>query len=372
MKIKPFKLERFFAEHEFTAPFNMCASDCEPLTMAELLDMADKASLKLWANLGLGYTEPQGHRLLREEISRLYKNISPEQVLVTAPEEGILVAMTTILERGDHVIVTYPAYQSLFEIARFLGREVSEWLPREHKGWSFDINDLVSLINPRTKLIIINFPHNPTGATITRSDLAKIAEIAGRKDIVLFSDEMYRFLEYDERDRLPAACDMSRTAVSLSGLSKSFALAGLRIGWLATQDGGLFKGFAGYKDYTTICSSAPSELLAIMALRARDRILKRNLELVGANLERLDGFFAEHPDLFDWRRPKGGTVGFPRLQGETKSSQFCADVREKKGVLLLPAEAYGFEGNNFRVGFGRRNMPEAMEKLRAYVNQYMR
>jgi aspartate/methionine/tyrosine aminotransferase len=370
MKIRPFKLERFFAEHEFSAPFNMCASDCEPLTMAELLAMSDESSRRLWADLGLGYTESQGHPLLRREISGLYKGISPDQVLVVTPEEGILVAMTTILERGDHVIVTSPAYQSLHEIGRFLGREISEWIPRQRTGWSFDIEDLIGLINPRTRLIIINFPHNPTGATISRTDLARITEIAERKEITVFSDEMYRFLEYDEENRLPAACDMSRTAVSLSGLSKSFALAGLRIGWLATRDGDLFKGFAGYKDYTTICSSAPSEILAIMALRARDRILKRNLELIGTNLELLDGFFAEYPDLFDWRRPKGGTVGFPRLQGEIRAADFCADVLEKTGVLLLPAETYGYEGNNFRVGFGRRSMSEALEKLRTYVGQF--
>jgi aspartate/methionine/tyrosine aminotransferase len=372
MKIKPFKLERFFAEHEFSAPINMCASDCEPLAMSELLAMADEKTRTLWADLGLGYTESQGHRLLREEISRLYKSISPDQALVVTPEEGILVAMTTILERGDHVIVTYPAYQSLYEIAAFFGREVSEWLPREHKGWAFDINDLASLINPRTKLIVINFPHNPTGATISRTDLAKITEIAERKDIVLFSDEMYRFLEYDERDRLPSACDMSRKAISLSGLSKGFALAGLRIGWLTTQNADLFKGFASYKDYTTICSSAPSEILAIMALRAKDRILKRNLDLIGENLKRLDSFFADYADLFEWKRPKAGTIGFPRLEGEIKSADFCADLLDKKGVLLLPADRYGYEGNHFRIGFGRRTLPEALEKLRDYVDRFIR
>ncbi len=372
MKIKPFKLERFFAEHEFSAPLNMCASDCEALAMNELLDMADGGARKMWEDLALGYTEAQGHRLLREEISRFYKNITPEDVLVVTPEEGILIAMTVILERGDHVIATYPGYQSLFEIARFLGREVSEWIPREHKGWAFDLNDLVSLINPRTRLIVINFPHNPTGSTISRTDLAKITEIAERKDIIVFSDEMYRHLEYDERDRLPSACDMSRTAVSLSGLSKSFALAGLRIGWLTTKNADLFKSFAGYKDYTTICSSAPSEILAIIALRAKDQIIKRNLDLIRRNLTLLDGFFTEHAERFEWRRPKGGTVGFPRLKGEIKSADFCADLLAKKGVLLLPAAQYGYEGNHFRIGFGRRNFPEALEKLKSYVDQFMR
>jgi len=367
MRIQPFKLERYFAAHEFSAPFNMCASDCEPLSLNEVLSLADEITRKSWTDLRLGYTESQGHRLLREEISRLYKSIAPENILVVTPEEGILIAMTTILERGDHVIATYPGYQSLYEIAASLGREVSQWVPREHKGWAFDINDLMSLINVRTKLIVINFPHNPTGAMISKAELATITELAERKGIIVFADEMYRLLEHEDSTRLPAACDMSRTAVSLSGMSKSFALAGLRIGWLATQNADLFKACATYKDYTTICSSAPSEILAIAALKAKDRILKRNLKLIGDNLNLLDAFFAEYDHVFKWNRPKAGPIGFPRLLAGTKAADFCADLLAKKGVLLLPADQFGWEGNNFRISFGRKNMSEALNKLRDYV-----
>ena len=370
MKIQPFKLERYFAAHEFSAPYLMCASNCESLSLSELLSLADEDSRNMWNDLKLGYTESQGHHVLRKEISRLYKNIKPNEVLVLTPEEGIYIAMTTLLKKGDHVVVTYPGYQSLYEIANSLGCEVSKWTPKEETGWSFEIDDLRALIRNKTRLIVINFPHNPTGATISRADFKKITGIAERKGIVLFSDEMYRFLEYGEADRLPSASDLSATAVSLFGMSKSFSLAGLRIGWLTTKNSVMFKDFASTKDYTTICSSAPSEILAIMALRAKERILKRNLDLIGKNLKSLDAFFVEYARLFEWHKPKAGPIGFPRLKSNTNVAAFCADLLKKKGVLLLPADQYGYMGNNFRVGFARRNMPEALERLREYVGKF--
>lgn len=170
MKIQPFKLERYFAEHEFSAPYLMCASDCEALSMDELLGIADEDSLKMWKDLRLGYTESQGSHVLREEISWLYEKIKPEEILILTPEEGIYIAMTTILKKGDHVVATFPGYQSLYEIADSLGCEVSKWMPKEEKGWAFEIDDLRDLVRDKTKLIVVNFPHNPTGATLTRAD----------------------------------------------------------------------------------------------------------------------------------------------------------------------------------------------------------
>ena len=369
MKIQPFKLERYFAAHEFSAPYLMCASDCEALSLSELLAVADEDSWKMWLGLKLGYTESQGHHALRAEIARLYESVKPDEVLTVTPEEGIYIAMTSLLKKGDHVVVTFPGYQSLYEIAISLGCEVSKWTPREENGcgWTFKIDDLGELIKEKTKLIVVNFPHNPTGATISRADFEAIAAIVEERGIVLFSDEMYRYLEHDAAVRLPSACDLSDRAVSLSGMSKSFALAGLRIGWLTTKNAALFGELASFKDYTTICGSAPSEILAIMALRAKSWILKRNLDLIESNLKLLDAFFEERADLFEWHRPKAGPIAFPRLKSRTKVAAFCADLLTKKGVLLLPADQYGFEGNYFRVGFARRNMPQALEKFREYL-----
>ncbi|MFO7890104.1 MAG: aminotransferase class I/II-fold pyridoxal phosphate-dependent enzyme [bacterium] len=371
MKIQPFKLERFFARFEFTVPFLLCCSDCEAISQKELLQLADEDSLEMWNDLKLGYTESLGHPVLREEITSLYKTVSPENVLVVIPEEGIYITMNTVLREGDHVITTFPGYQSLYEIAYSLNCEVSRWCPEEKDGkWLFNLNSLRSLIKDNTRLVVINFPHNPTGAILESHELESLANLLREKSIILFSDEMYRFLEYDNEDRLVSACDMYDNAVSLFGMSKSFALAGLRIGWLTTKNTDLYQQCALYKDYTTICSSAPSEILAIMALRVREKILERNLNIIKNNLRLLDNFFKEYSEIFSWNRPKAGPIAFPKLNAEVNIEDFCLDLIEKKGVLLLPSNLYDYEGNNFRIGFARKNMPQALNKLKEYIREY--
>jgi len=371
MKIQPFKLERFFAEYEFTVPFLLCCSDCEALSQSELLHIADQDSMSMWNNLQLGYTESLGHPVLRKEISALYKTLSPENVLVVTPEEGIFIAMNTILREGDHVVTTFPGYQSLYEIAHSLNCKVSRWCPEDKGGrWVFDIDRLQSLIRENTRLVVINFPHNPTGATLDPQQFSDLIDLVRKKSKILFSDEMYRFLEYDTEERLMSACDMYDNAVSLFGMSKSFALAGLRIGWLSTRNSDLYQQCALYKDYTTICSSAPSEILAIMALRVREKILERNLKIIKNNLRLLDDFFREYSEIFFWNRPKAGPIAFPRLNSTIDVKDFCLDLIEKKGVLLLPSNLYDYEGNNFRIGFARKNMPQALDKLKEYIQEY--
>jgi len=366
VKIHPFKLERYFAQHEFTVPYLFSSSDCEALTLQELLSLADAESFSLWEKLRLGYTESLGHPLLRAEIAKLYAHIKAEEVLVVAPEEGIFITMNVLLEAGDHVIATFPGYQSLYEVAQAIGCQVTRWLPEEKEGWKFDVDWLRHQIRENTRLIVVNFPHNPTGALPRRRDLAEIIRIASERGLYLFSDEMYRLLEYDVTDRLDSASDLYEYAISLAGMSKAFALAGLRIGWLTTRDEKLFQTLATFKDYTTICSSAPSEILAIMALRAKERIVARNLAIIRDNLALLDPFFARHTALFSWVKPKAGTIAFPQLLSG-RAAEFCAGLREKQGVLLLPGDVYEDEGNHFRIGFGRRNMPQALSRLEEYV-----
>lgn len=369
MKIKPFELERYFAKYEFSAPYLLSASDCEPLTLKELLKLGDEESLGLWENLWLGYTESQGLTLLRKEIAELYQNISKDEVLVLTPEEGIFIMMNVLLEKGDHVITTFPGYQSLYELAESIGCEVTKWSPNKDANWKFDIGDLKKSIKPSTKLIVINFPHNPTGATIGIEDLNEIVKIAKARYITIFSDEMYRLLDYKESDRLPSVSDLYENAISLFGVSKTFALAGLRIGWLTTKNKEIYRKLADFKDYTTICSSAPSEILALMALRARDKIVARNMKIIETNLTILNDFFAEHRSLFKWVKPKAGTIGFPELITGQNVTDFCQNLVDNKGVMLLPAKVYDYEENNFRVGFGRKNMPEALNKLKEYLDE---
>jgi aspartate/methionine/tyrosine aminotransferase len=370
MKIDTFKLERYFAKYEFSAPYLLSSSDCEPYSLQELLDMADDDSLRLWKNLKLGYTDSRGNPILREEIAKLYESINPDDILVMAPEEGIFIAMNVLLNSGDHIIATFPGYQSLYEIANSIGCNVTKWLPENKDGWCFSTKRLKELLTENTRLIVINFPHNPTGATIKLEELQEIIDIARSRNILIFSDEMYRFLELDNTLQNPSVCDLYENSLTLFGMSKSFALAGLRIGWLVSKNPELFDKLSAFKDYTTICNSGPSEILSIIALRAKDVILTRNRNIISDNLNLLDSFFNQYSNLFKWHRPNAGTIAFPGLNENFDVNEFCLNLVNDLGVMLLPAGVYDFEGNNFRIGFGRKNMAEALLKLQEYLEKH--
>jgi aspartate/methionine/tyrosine aminotransferase len=367
MRINTFRLERYFAAREFGASYTLSSSDCEPLSQAELLAMADDESRELWEGLGLGYTETPGALFLRSEIAGLYDRIDPGDVLVTAPVEGIFIAMNSILDRGDHVICTFPAYQALYEVALAIGCEVERWAADEEHGWRFDPAWLAEHVRPETRLIAVNFPHNPTGYLPGLEDFERMIDTARGCGAHLFSDEIYRCLELQPEMRLPPACDLYDRAVSLGGMSKSFGMAGVRIGWLATRDHALLERMIGFKDYTTICSSAPSEVLATIALRCSDSIIARNLTLIRYNLGLLDRFFDRYRGIFAWKRPCAGTVAFPRMLAAGDADGFCDDVLDGAGVMLLPASAFEHGDRHFRVGFGRRNMPEALDAFEGYI-----
>ena len=374
MRIAEFALERFFARWEFAVEYLLCASDVQGYPMHELLALADDESRALWDGLALGYAESTGHPLLRREIAAMYPGLVPDDVLVFAgAEEGIFCLVNVLLGPGDHAIVTWPGYQSLYEVARASGADVTLHELREDAGWELDLDLLRSQVTPSTKLIVVNAPHNPTGMLPDRATFDGLVAIAEEAGAHLFMDEVYRFLEFDEADRLPTGAEAMVRGVSLGVMSKSFAMAGLRIGWLATRDRDLLARCMSFKDYTTICASAPSEILALIGLRARDTVLERSRGIVGANLERLDTFFEAWPDRFSWVRPRAGSVGFPRLTVPGVSiDDWAANLVETAGVLLLPGTQFGYGGNHFRLGFGRTDLPEALERLEAYAARTLR
>jgi aspartate/methionine/tyrosine aminotransferase len=368
MRLPDFKLERFFAQWEFEVPFILCASDVETLPLRELLDLADDETRGLWEDLSLGYTESTGHPILRLAISELYEEVTPEDVLVfSGAEEAIFVVLNSLVGTGDHVIVHWPGYQSLHEVADASGAEVSLLRVDHEDAWTFDVDDVLGLIRPNTKLIAINLPHNPTGALIDRDVFIRLLDSAKERGIIVFSDEVYRLLEFDADRRLPAAADVDGDAVSLGVMSKSFGLAGLRIGWIATRNRDVLGRAAALKDYTTICNSAPSEVLAIMALRARDAILERNRAIVDANLRQLDDFFDRHDDKLEWVRPQAGSIAFPRLIDGRPMDRFAQELAAREGVLLLPGSIFDYPGNHFRLGFGRSDLPEALDRFERFL-----
>ena len=369
MRIADFALERYFARWEFAVEYLLCASDVEAYPMADLLRLADPEARRLWDDLRLGYTESTGHPLLRAEIAGLYDRVEPDDVLVFAgAEEAIFCLMSTMLGPGDHAVVTWPGYQSLYEVGRAGGADITLHELHEADRCALDEERLIASLTPATKLVVVNAPHNPTGMLPTRAEWARLTDALSDRGIHLLADEVYRELEVDENDRLVAGADAYPRGISLGVMSKSYAMAGLRIGWLATRDRELLDRCARFKDYTTICSAAPSEILALIGLRARDRVLARSLRIVGDNLSALDDFFARRADRFAWVRPRGGSIGFPRLVGVGSVDDFSAALVNAQGVLLLPGSQFGHPGNHFRIGFGRENLPRALARLDAFLD----
>ena len=373
MRLRDFALERFFARWEFRAEMLLCASDVEGWPMRELLELADDDGRRRWADLRLGYTESPGDPALRAAIAGLYERVSPDEVLIfSGAEEAIFAIHNVLLGPGDHALVVRPAYQSLAEVARAAGAEVTRVDLREADGWRLDPDEVRAAMRPNTRLILINEPHNPTGSLSDRATFDRLAEIAAESGAHLVVDEVYRYLEFDPADRLPAGADALATGVSIGVMSKSFALAGLRIGWVATRDRELLERLAAFKDYTTICASAPAEVLALIALRARERVLARSRGIVEANLPLLDGFFERWAGTFEWVRPRGGSIGFPRLVDGRPIDGFVEDLVRETGVLLLPGTVFADTRNHFRIGFGRSNLPAALERLEAYASRTLR
>jgi len=366
MHLPPFKLERYFAKHEFNTEFLLCSSDCEAMSVADLLVFEAGAAEK-FQNVWLGYTESPGSPTLRKEICNLYTSMQPEDILVhTGAGEAIYLFMYAAFEKGDHVIVHSPGYQSLAEVARSVGCDVSPWMAREENDWALDMDELRGLMRLNTKGIVINTPHNPTGYLMSRADFETLNKFAQENNLILFCDEVYRESEYDIADRLPAACDMGEHAVSLGVTSKTYGLAGLRIGWVATKNKKIYQNMASLKDYTTICNSAPSEFLAEVAMRHRQKLIDRSVGIIKHNLSIVDELFNRHSSLFTWVRPKAGSMGFPKLlKGDVE--EFCDDLVNEAGVMLLPGSNYDESNNHFRLGLGRKNLPQAVERLESYI-----
>ena len=281
MRLDPFRLERYFAKHEFSAPYLLCSSDCESMELRDLLALEPGAQ-ELLASLWLGYTESLGDPELRQAITTLYQHVVADQVLVHAgAEEAIFNFMNVALKHGDHVIVHAPYYQSLGEVARSIGAGVSEWRGDPERAWELDLGVLESALTARTKVVVVNFPHNPTGFLPTPEFVHELSALSDRHSEV---------------------------------------------------------------------------------------IVERNLQIIRDNLDRLDHFFGAHAELFGWYRPRAGSIAFPMLL-RGRVDEFCADLVEEAGVLLLPGTLYGDRFNSFRVGFGRKNLPESLERFEEYIRE---
>ena len=369
--MRNFALETYFSKWEFSAKYHMTASDVQSLSIGELLKLAGLPRDSL-VDVPLGYTETWGAPALREAIAETYDKVSADNIVCFAgAEEGVYTAMRVLLDKDDHAIVVVPNYQAAETLPLDICEVTGVKLDSQNK-WNLDLDDVRQAIRPNTRLVSVCFPNNPTGAIIPADDYAELIAICRQHGLYLFCDEVYRLLELDDRKRIDQAADVYEKALSLNVMSKAYGLPGLRIGWIACQDNDVLQKLEQYKHYLSICNSAPSERLAEIALSVRDKLLHKNRSLMAQNLGKLDAFFEDYTDLFEWQHPDGSCIAFPRYTGRGGVDKFCHDLVEEAGVLLLPASIYRSELMNapddrFRIGFGRANMDEGLSAFRDYM-----
>ena len=368
MRVPAFELEVFFGKYEFSTPYLLAQSDCEAMSIEALLHLEPDAAeaQREFLNTSLGYGENNGRPELRRAVADLYTGMTEENVvLFTGAQEGIFACMNTLLEPGDHVVCMFPAYQSLYEVARSAGCKVDLWhLRQTDTGWQADLDDLAALVRPDTKAIVLNTPHNPTGFTLDKAQTENLCALARKHGAWIFCDEVYRGLGWnacagkaeggETAEAAPWIADAYERGISLGVLSKAYGLPGLRVGWLACKDAGLMEGIARYKNYLSICGATPSEALALVALRHGPDLLEKNRRIIAENLQTADAFFARHAQLFTYNRPQAGPIGFPRMQVSELMSDFCERLAHEAGVLLLPGSVYGIKEPYFRMGYGRK------------------
>ena len=373
MDLPEFRLEAYFAQHEFSARYHLAASDAQTLSIDELLALGEPEDRERFLRLPLRYVEAAGTPELRRAIAATYETIAPEDVLCfSGAQEALFCALQTLLHRDDHAVVLVPNYQSVESVPHAICAVTGVAL-RAEQGWTLDLDELQAALRPNTRVVAMNFPNNPTGMNLPREQFCELAGLCAQREIVLLSDEVYRGIERRVEATLPQAADLDPRAISLNVLSKAYGLPGLRVGWIACRDRALLAKLARLKDYLSICNAAPSEMLGTVALRSRERIFARNRAIARENLAVLRAFFARNAHRFEWYEPDGGCVAFPRYLDGEGVELFCARAIEQAGVLLLPASLFASQlapvpRDRFRIGYGRRGLEEGLTALESVLN----
>lgn len=369
-----FRLEAHFSAWEFNARHHLTASDAQSISMRELLAMATPEEREGFEGMSLGYTETFGAPDLRETIAGMYKGRCAEEILCFAgASEGIFAANNVLLDKDSHAIVVTPNYQSHETLPVAICEATGVPLDPDDY-WSLDIDRVAAAIKPNTRLVTINFPHNPTGTILPLDRYQALIELCRKHGIYILHDEIFHGLGPTGARHLPYVADLYERGLSLNVMSKSFGLPGLRIGWIACADTDVLLRMERLKHYLSICNSGPSERLSGIALRNRAALLSRNCRIVDENLPKWDAFFDRYPALFEWRRPDGACMGFPRYCGPGNAEEFCRSLIEDSGILFLPSTLYRSDlgdtpQDRFRLGFGRLGLDAGIAALDEHVSR---
>lgn len=364
MDMNVFLVDAYFTEHSPKAKFMMGSSDPDSLSLSTVMqDFSKFSDEKFEYALGNGYL------LLRQRLSKLYKTISADQIsILNGGEEGIYVTMRALLKQGDEIVIHMPSYQSLFVIAKEMGCSLVEYRPKFEDDWKFNIHDLQEKITPKTKVLILNYPHNPTGACLTDKDMEEIVQLCRKYNLYLIADEVYRFLRLDENCSDASFADLYEKAIVLGSFSKAFASPGLRLGWIASKNPELMEKILAYRHFTSTCPNLPCQWIASELLKKSNAIIQRNNDIVRYNADLLKTFIREHSNLFAYVPPKGATMAYVRLLGNQSAQTFCQEILENTGVLIVPSSVLENSDEYLRIGLCRKSFPKCIELLNNYLS----
>ena len=371
MEIPPFEMERMQSTWENQVEINLSESGVHPLTLGELLD--DEGERARILDVALGYPQTNGTVPLRSAIAALYPGATPDNIHVTnGGSEANFCSTWSLLDPGDDVVMMAPNYMQTWGLARAFAGSVREWPLREMGGcWRPDVDDLHSLLTPRTKLLLVCNPNNPTGACFDAPTLDAICREAARHGTWVLSDEIYRGAELNGEET-PSVWGRYERAIVTSGLSKAYGLPGLRIGWVAGPPSFVAGTWARH-DYTSIAPGAINDRLAALALSParRARILRRTRGILRANLPALTDWLSARADLFSYSPPEAGAIVYARYRRPINSSTLTNRLREEKGVLIVPGDQFGMDGF-LRVGFGgpAKDLFEGLSRLESVLRDW--
>ncbi len=349
MRIPIFELERVQSVYENTVEYNLTESGFHPFTLNELLEPGQVAGL---ADTVLGYGQTNGAVPLRERIADLYRNQSVDNVLVTnGSSEANFIACHTLVEPGDEVVMMVPNYMQIWGIVEEMGATPKAFHLREHDSWAPDLEELRRLVTPKTKMIAVCNPNNPTGATLSEAGMEEIVAIAEAVGAWVYADEVYRGAELDGIE-LPSFAGMYDRVMVAGGLSKAYALPGLRLGWLVGPDTVIGDSWA-YHDYTSITAGILSNRIAEIALSpgTRPRILERNRAMLRINLELINKWVRGFGEVFRFTPPRAGGMAFLRYALDINSTELAEWLREEHSVFILAGDTFGMD-RFFRLGIG--------------------
>jgi aspartate/methionine/tyrosine aminotransferase len=363
MRFSPFLLDDWLNHHQHSEPpieYDLASSTGPHWTLRELLGLGDKNALEELLDTHLFYTRVQGSKSLCEAIAEM-EGVRPEDVQVTTgAAEALLLLFSLAAEPGANVLVPSPGFPSFYEIPRGLGLEFRFYNLRRENQFHTDLDEIRSLTDARTKLVLVNTPHNPTGATLTDEEITALHDFCVSRGIQFVSDEVYHPI-YHGRPTASAARLPHSTV--LSDFSKALCLGGLRLGWIVDRDAARLEEYRVAHAYFTVSGTALGEPLATLALRQREIIFARARQVCSANLALLEKFIAEHSATFAWMRPQGGLTAFPWLRSGEDARPLCTEAA-RQGVLLAPGDCFGMPAY-FRIGFGAagEKFPKALDRL---------